>query len=208
VSTTSPTLDQLGPVSPELALVDPELRRRLLAIGQETTARLPNWAPGPREHLHPEAEEEPVASGDRGERAALLPPRRRATYLTLVVAASMIAFVLGAKLAAPSSLGWPAAPAFGSQAQMTPPSNRLASIEAGASELAWARSAGASGYEVAIDRGGRTVFDARTTAPEIFLTPSEQAAIPRGSLTWFVWPLQTSGQAGPPVVQSKLVLDP
>jgi hypothetical protein len=192
-------------VSPELALVDPVLRRRLLAALEEP--------PSPSEDARPERETGPgeAVPADPRERdltAAVSPatPPQRRVRLGVVAAASAAAFVLGAKFARPSYINPQPQTGSAASAGRSSPTN-TGGPRSEALMLAWTAANGATGYEVAIFAGHRRVFAADTGAPSLSLSaPLAQTLLPLGPLTWEVWPIRARALARTPIVQSRLTL--
>ena len=194
-------LDRQGPVSPELALVDPALRRRLLqGLAQERLGPAARSGPSPS----PVAQfPDHAAQADaRSEPGKVRPPEPR-VGLVVVVIASVVAFVLGAKFAgspelSPAQVG----AAYAAQLPAAPRPSHV--LSPGLQRLAWAPVAGADGYEVAIYHGGRRVYDVRTAVPTLELSSSVWRDLPRGVLAWYVWPTRNGVRDASPVVRSLL----
>jgi hypothetical protein len=199
--------DRLGPVSPELALVDPELRKRLQALEQ---ARCSVLRPPPRLRKAAEPPEDnapdgqlQVASGPR-----TIPFSRGRPGLTVVALACAAAFVLGAKVAGPSDLTPAQATGSASTAQLLPPSDLRGTVNRSPQRLAWAPVAGATGYEVALYKESNRVFVTHTTLPSVELSRTVRQTLPHGLLAWYVWPIRAGLRDPSPVVRSQLSLAP
>jgi hypothetical protein len=198
--------DRLGPVSPELALVDPALRRTLQGMAQESTRPVLS-RPSPRPMLVGQSAEG-RGQADAPPASTRIPPSERRVGLVVVVIASAVAFVLGAKFAGSSELR-PAqvASAYASQlpaSQLPAPPQASHTLSGGSQRLEWAPVVGADGYEVAIYREGRRVYEARTPVPRLELSPSVRQELPRGILAWYVWPTRRGVRDGSPNVSSFL----
>jgi hypothetical protein len=201
-------------VSPELVLVDPELRARLLSAGLDPRARAgagslrddpPRPQPGPAS-THVQAE-----AGKRRSWEAVAAPYG-------VLLAMLIANGVGALPDPGSSKPVVLQPAPTGQvapAATQTPSVGLRPPAAGGSRgrvvqrrLVWAPVPGVSSYEVALYRGARRVFDART--PDAAIELGVGAAGPRtvaaGTYLWFVWPLRGGRRDGSAIVSSHLQL--
>jgi hypothetical protein len=192
-------------VSPELVLVDPVLRKRLLRIAQEGDDRAAEVGPfwhgaATRSSASPLLSQAALPVPEAAPlRAARRPPR-----LALVGLASAAAFVLGAKLAGPSYVEPPQAiastAAGGHASSIAPP----ATVSGQTRLLSWAPVSGATGYDVAIySRTGR-VFAAQTSVPEVAVSLSGGIRRPAGPLIWYVWPVRAGVRAATPIVQSEL----
>ena len=198
--------DRLGPVSPELALVDPVLRKRLQAL--ELARPLGERTPRP---WTPEAAEPPGSDGPNGQLDAAREPRTIAISLgrpglTVLAVASVVAFVLGAKLADPAALTPARVSESASRAQLLPPNDLRGTVDRISQRLAWAPVAGATGYQIAFYHGSDRVFLAHTILPRVDLSPAVRQALPRGSLVWYVWPTRAGHRDSSPVVHSPLPL--
>jgi hypothetical protein len=198
-------LDRDELVSPELALVDPVLRRRLLAIGEEF-ARTSAEPAGTPAAAAPRAA--PALVGAQPDPAVPGPvpvdvPQRR-VGLGVVAVASTVAFVLGAKVAGPSSLSANQAPGA-APARLSSLADR-GSVDPAAQRLAWPAVRGATGYEVAIYGDRRRVFASQTASPSLRLAPAMQRSLPRGPLTWYVWAIRAGVRDTTAVVESPLSL--
>ncbi len=200
-----PDLTEL--VSPELALVDPVLRRRLQALAP---------TPPPLHQAPPRvARAAGSAGGDTPEEALRTADEPRTTHISFgrvrlggIALASCIAFVLGAKLAGPADLTATQATPSASAAQLSPPNDLRAAVDRSVQRLAWAPVAGATGYEVAFYKGGDRVFHSQTPRPWVDLSGAVRQALPPGSLTWYVWPTRCGLRDATPVVRSQLSLNP
>jgi hypothetical protein len=176
-------------VSPELVLVDPVLRRRLLAAAQESarteTELAATRAPTARRTAGavsggPEAPPAPAS-------APVNAPKRRIS-LGVVAVASTVAFVLGARLAHPSYVAPPRATPAAAPAEGAPSPWPGSTVPPGAMTLTWAPVGHAVGYEVAVYSARGRIFAAQTLTPAVDLPISVRRAA--GPLTWYVWPVR------------------
>ena len=203
----------LGPVSPELALVDPELAERASAL-------LPD-APG-------------IRIAGRRETIELIPfsvpaiPARRRVRPALAIAAVLLgaALVAGigsgvalsvldrepaAKSSAPVAVPTtpPTHPSPAPRPPTTPPS-RSGSNVVEQPRFVWPAEPGVERYRVALFRSGQQVFerDVRTTAlelPRAWTHEGRRYGLERGTYRWVVWPLFGSGERarlGPAIVSA------
>ena len=74
-----------------------------------------------------------------------------------------------------------------------------------ARNFAWAPVAGATGYDVEIQRDGTIVYSTRTTVPHIrvparWTRGAESLSLTPGTYHWYVWPLKGSDRRNPAVV--------
>jgi hypothetical protein len=218
-------------VSPELALIDPALRDRLLAAGTaqpfELGARV--GAAGPAKPVQAALDAREVR---RAARSAT-----RVHPAALCAAALILAFAAGAFVSpdpvrtagarnssAPSALpvgrsrsfappaitsafALPGAPTPGSKA-IAP---RAAGPGTGERRFAWAPAAGASAYEVALYKGNVLVFGRFTREPAIEIPvrrprPGASPSVAPGTYEWYVWPIRAGVRDAVAVVRSRLVL--
>jgi hypothetical protein len=203
-------VDFLGPISPELVLVDPDLAPRARAllpelpwtrVAQRTsgqTAAIPARAPAATAS-HPLRAWHAVAAG--------------AVLVVVLVLAGLLArggsdpesagsspqSTTATRPPATKPKPAPRAPAGPVKAPITPP------------RFVWAAQAGASGYRVALYRKGSQVFeeDVRTAALELSPSWSYDGhfyRLQRGTYRWIVWPLFGQGagaRKGAPIVSAQ-----
>ena len=184
------------PVSPELVLVDPELRQRLAALPEAPLFVLP-----------PATVRRP---------APAVAERRRSRTMT---AALVLALLAGAAagigvehLASPLLAGGSsiaadvAVPAEPTLPPPSPPTTTAPPTAAAAPRsFAWAPVPGAAAYAFELRRGGDIAFTTTTKAPTVRLP----VLIP-GNYRWIVWPLVGGRDAqhrGPAVVNAQLHVD-
>ena len=191
-------------VSPELALVDPVLRQRLLSLAGECT---PVQIPPP-----PPSRTRCAVQLRHGASWGLAPRRPGFTLPSAAAGRWSSPSRLRSRSCSgrssrvrPSSARRRSAWASASQLPVAP---RLHVLSRGSQRLEWAPVAGADGYEVAIYRGGQRVFAAHTPVPRLDLAWSVRRELPRGILAWYVWPTRKGGieDTSPfhPVVRSLL----
>ncbi len=184
------------PVSPELALVDPELRRRLIA-------ELSEVLPGQRLELAASD----VATGKPG------PPvdasTRRSSLHRAIAKLVLLPVVASLGYVAVTLITPPDGPTFGGAVvhSVDPPS---AAVEL-RRDLAWAPVAGATAYETALYAGGHRVFLARSRKPTVEIeirSPSSHgpASVAPGTYDWYVWPVRGGQRSVVAIVRTRLVL--
>lgn len=192
----------LGPMldprelSPELALVDAELRAAALASDWQ-----PHWETGPPARIVPLGPAPQV-------------PRRRLrgalTGLAATVAAAALTFgalelisVLHHSDSPAQSAPTQSAPV---QSAPVPAATKSAPVQpppaqpAPGRELAWAPAPNAHGYRILVRDGSRVLVDTVTSEPRIRLD------LPAGTYRWWVWPLAADKSRSPAIVQASLVL--
>jgi hypothetical protein len=177
------------PVSPELALVDTDLRERLAAV--PAPAAVAESAPEVADH----------------RRATAPEPRRRRGRVR-------VGLTLAAALAA---CGVVAAAGFGVFAS-TPPAEPTGALPFAAGprgrDFAWAPAARAVGYDVEIRRRGAVIYSASTTEPRLHLPNRWMHAggavtLSAGTYTWYVWPVVGTGATrarGPAIVATTFTI--
>ncbi len=184
----------LGPVSPELALVDPELAERARALLPET--------PGPR--LESRESDRPIAlrlvSPPVQRRPA---PWARTTISRVVAVVAISAFALGWTMATnasedePALRSLPPRPAGSPTVPRSPaappakPSQPSRLLEP--PRFVWPADPDADGYRVALFRGSRKVFERDVKESALQLPPSwtfdgRLQSLRRGTYRWVVWP--------------------
>jgi hypothetical protein len=206
-------------VSPELALVDPELGRvaRLLladspeALRAPPSSTVPIGTPFFARLTHGEAVRDPVR--EHGSRRLLISVAA-ATMLALLLfdvrvqvgerpaAADSSAFAPGAGSAAPAPTG-PVSVPRPSRASSKKP------FRATDRKFAWAAVSGASGYHVEFFRGSTRVFADETTGP-LLTVPAQwsldgsRRSLRPGTYRWYVWPIVGDRRQSHAVVQATL----
>ena len=205
-------------VSPELALVDPELRRtaRALLVSPEAphappSSPVPIGTPLFGRRTGGEAVRSPVKE-HRSRR--LLISVAAATMLALLLfdvrvevgerpaAADPSAFAPGAGSAVPAPTGPVSVPRSGRASSKKP-------FRATDRRFAWAPVSGASGYHVEFFRGSTRVFADDTTDP-LLTVPAEwkldgsKRALRPGTYRWYVWPMIEGRRQPHAVVQATL----
>jgi hypothetical protein len=207
-------------VTPELALVDPELNAW-------ARARLPDSRSEPpraraaltvAEVLQPDFRAIPPPEVPAWE----LPSRRRRGRLFLVtsIAAALAAGLVLADVKvevgktpaaandAPRVLAVAGPPVT---VERPPADTRPAQSGPLPRRFAWAPLAGATGYHVEFFRGSKRVFAADTQAAQIDVPAAwhlggRTQALEPGAYRWYVWPVTPVGRAHEALVQAKLVV--
>jgi hypothetical protein len=198
------------PISPELALVDPELRRRSLAC-------LPDqpWI----------AFVQPAAPRDAAPVPGSPPkPRRLASRLAVaaVCVAAVIAALIAVELTRPAPTveevppAAPAVPASAQTAAVPRASHPVRGVEGRGRqrEFAWAPVPGAASYRFALARGATQILSARTPEARIDIPPfwrfrGRDYRLRPGTYRWAVRPaFRAQGRIryGKPVVSSRLTV--
>lgn len=189
-------------VSPELALVDPELRKRLILQEAAAEASLPLLgAGGGRDDVR----HEDAAARSRARMAL---PLAATVLIAVGVAVTVVRMhdravhrAAGRPPAASVSPRTNAAPVTSAKAARRPP-------RTSGREFAWAPVKSADAYEVEILRNGTIVFSATTTASHIHVPArwrrhGRALTLATGLYHWYVWPVarHSSGNVrGPAVV--------
>ena len=224
----SQELDHSYAVSPELALVDPELaawaRTRLPdpvdALAAQAFRRLTAVPSG---EPHPAA-----ATRDRSEKGGVrvLVGVAAALVVTLLLADVRVEVgKTGASAEAPLAPGEPPqALATGAQSQQgaaprgsssttVPPSANPSPPATQPRQLAWAPTPGAEGYHVELYRDNTRIFVAETQRPVVILPArwtlnGTVRTLAPGDLRWYVWPLVDGRRATSAIVQATLTIPP
>jgi hypothetical protein len=192
-------------VSPELALVDPELASELRA----------GFAPPPR---RPPPLDVP---GARIRVPAPVPPATPAWRGVAVASAIVVAvFVLvdlhvggrnePASGVETTQLG--TVPPSTGQSQTTPKSGNPTPAAPASRRFAWAPVSGASGYEIAFFRGRSRVFFGRSsraalTLPARWRISGRRESLKPGRYRWYVWPIVAGKRSSTAVVRATLEVD-
>ena len=206
-------------VSPELALVDPELaaaeRERLPAIAtwkplRTGSSRGVGVAAGSTAQTHPAR----AATRDRVMRRTMHSRRGLAGIAT---ATALILLLLDVRVevgrspasaerqpstSSPSVVGGSPSPTPATPRRPRSPLPR---------RFAWAPVAGADAYDVELFLGAQRVLSRRTTTPQLDIPPSWQYlgrrfTLVRGTYRWYVWAVASGKRAATAVVQSRLVV--
>lgn len=206
------------PVSPELALVDPELRDRARAV-----LPLPVERPAAvRVAVVPPAPPAPAAA----PRDAA-PPRERSCVVPSLLAglAGALVVALAATFSGPPDYRLPAVPSGGgaplepslpggtdaTAPAPAPPTGPAASVPARRpAPLSWQAVPGAAAYEVVVRRGSRIVLVARTGEPRLVLPArwrfdGRELALEPGVYRWSAW-ATNAGEPGRPAGAGTLVV--
>lgn len=201
ISPPQRTLTGMEFVSPELALVDPELRRHLLAIERRSPFHGGGNRPG-RALVEPAEERREPETRDARARRAVLSLQWR-TAIAIVIVLTCVSFVLGAKLAGSPAEPLPASPSdtqsinqsIISPGRIHETGRPLAGRTSAAMDrpLAWKPVPEATSYEVAIYRNGVRVFHSFSVSPRLDV-PSSVIRIGGdgrpATFTWNVWPIR------------------
>jgi hypothetical protein len=210
--------DLFGPISPELALVDPELAPRARAL-------LPEF-PG----IRFAARAKPAPHAPLRRAAGVFDRRDPRMLAGVAVVIALALAVVGAAVLAGGGHRQPTTSAASAPRVTTPPPVRQPSPKAkptpsrapatagGAAitppRFVWPVVPRVSGYRVALFRGGAQVFEQDVTVPALALSQSwtyqgRFHRLQRGAYRWIVWPLFGKGTAtrtGPPIVSAQYVV--
>jgi hypothetical protein len=202
----------LGPMSPELVLVDPELAARARALlPEEAGVRIPR-----------RDRDEPIPLGLARPPLERRVPWRLVTALA-VASVAIAAFGLGWSTASGTSEDEAALQSSPPVAAPTPastvpqrpvgpgtkakPSRSKPPLVA--PRFVWPAQSGADGYRVAFFLSGRKVFERHVTQPALQLPSSwrfkgRSERLTRGTYRWVVWPtFGTSKRLGPAIVSAQ-----
>jgi hypothetical protein len=191
------------PVSPELALVDTDLRARLAAV------------PGPPEAPPPVAVDDPAPEVAGHRRATAPKPRRRRGHVRvgLAFAAALAACGVVAAAGFGVFVSTPPAETTGAAAP-TVAIPQPSAASPGGRDFAWAPAAQAVGYDVEILRGGAVLYSKSTTAPRLHLSnrwtyAGRAITLSPGTYRWYVWPVvrtDASRARGPAIVATTFTI--
>jgi hypothetical protein len=205
-------------VSPELVLIDPDLRERL-----RSSAR-PAWE-FPSEERTIEQPHSCECDGANGASssstvvsmlALLLAGRTRAALIVAAATSAAVGLVFSLATHVPSAAFSP------SRSEQTPlPANHARThkprhegslpdrpsnaAHVTGQSVAWAPSPEATGYKVELFRKGVRVFAARTAGTSMIL-PTGTRRLPAGTYTWYVWPVVRGHRDQAAIVSSPLVI--
>ncbi len=222
-------------LSPELALVDPELARLARPRLYDPGAFIPVSSPAsiapplrpPSPVVATVVEPGPPPAGTRN--------RRRVAILG-VVALVGVGGVLGWSLAREDTLPQRVSPAAAPKPAVGTPLTKGAEKKAAGKKeagkkkaappaasatpkaaiqtFAWAPAPRAGRYELQLFRGADQILVERTTAPRLSVGPTWRFAgrtfrFRAGTYRWYVWALDADGaQVGKPLVQARLTIEP
>lgn len=188
----------LGPVSPELALVDPELASRARALLPEPAAA---WLSCERDSIQAPLRLEVVRPPTP---ARAWPPRAVAIAVaaTVAAAAGLTATFVGREASPPRTatptLGAPpvapiAAPSSAPRSTATAPA-RATGANGATPSFVWPAREGAKGYRVALFHDGGQIFERDVTAtrlemPSGWTYEGRSYELSPGTYRWVVWPL-------------------
>ena len=202
----------IEPVSPELALVDPELAERASAL-------LPD-APGIRiAGRHETIELLPFSIPALPARSRITPALASATVLVALGVAGLAWWMapavfpgepvveFGTPVVAPTV---PPTPASSPTQSPTAPTPQSGSPVTEPPRFVWPAAPGALGYRVALYRAGVQIFerDVSSTAlefPASWTYGGRLQSLTRGTYQWIVWPLVAlnPARAGKPIVSAR-----
>jgi hypothetical protein len=196
--TVEPQAMSDDPVSPELALVDPSLRDRLI-LEQVVT--------------EDEAGEFGRASDvTAGVDGGWSPQRRRTIVVAAAVVLTVAAICLGVALFMTHGRDAAAPDASKAAASASP----TASLKGGPGgrDFAWAPVKGALRYDIQIRRAGEIVYSTTTSVPHVRIPGRWQRRgrtflLSSGTYRWYVWPVLASGahnRRGPAVVATTVTV--
>ena len=204
---TAPS-DSEDAVSPELALVDSELRSRLAASERAV------WEPGRTSSSAPA-----VASALT---AAAEPRRHRRRVVLLAVLASAAIAVAAFALARDrrgtrdtgASDAAPAAPASAGSARSATSALGSGLGASAGRNFVWAPAHGAVRYDIEIVRTGTVVFSEVTTVPHVHIPVTWRLGgrletLAPGTYHWYVWPVTPAGRTirhGPAIVATTFIV--
>lgn len=206
---------ELHPISPELALVDPELARAARALLPDR----PRFAsdPVPLDELVFDG----VVLAELREAASEPVSRRRlGRLLSLTV---LLALGVGLTLlVGPTSTPTPTRSAASERAVAVPstpaqkpaPSAPVHAAPLPGQTFVWVAAPGTSAYEFQLFRSGERIYRARVAQPRLVLPgrwrqDGRPHALVPGDYRWYVWPVstQTKRKASAATVQAKLVVE-
>lgn len=215
-------------VSPELALIDPELAANereslpvpvaLLALAEPQARALAHNdgpAPEPSPRASPETETRREAPGRR--------QRRRSLPILAGVAAAIVATLLlldvrvvvgPSRALVEPAIRDPEVAAIPSKPRSLPQklpnsSKPPSSPKPQTRRFAWVPVKGATGYLVEIHEGSRLIFARETTRPEVVVPRTWNSsgtthALRPGQYRWYVWPIESGRRSTRAVVQATL----
>ena len=205
------TSTDLGPISPELALVDPELAEAARArlperpSPAEATAPPPSPPPEVAPEERPRDRLEPVADDRRGPRSWL----RTIVVVGVVTVAGTSAMLARSGRATDdeavtSVTARPPAPATPTTPLSSPPTGET---------FVWAPTPDTRSYEFQLFRGAERIFRARVSEPRLVLPQrwvheGYSESLTPGSYRWYVWRNPTTSRGtSAAIVQARLVVE-
>lgn len=193
----------MSTITPELALIDPELAAAARALLPEPGAFRPAWSTRGQSGSTPGAPLTPPATLE----SVTPKPRRgrRRTALAVVGVLPVVAAALALTVmrSAPDSTG------FGTTAEEAATSLAASRQTGGGRTYAWPDVPGARVYHVTLVRDRRPFFETTTTTPALELPPALE--FPPGRYTLSATPQSESSSsepAGRPVIEETFVVEP
>jgi hypothetical protein len=206
----------LGPVSPELAMVDPELRRRLIAMEAARPLRPTRTRPTAAGPGH--SQETWVSGVDmKGVSLAL------GALVAVLAVAAVIGDTFPAGRADPGAAAPPPTTTRPAHVVQLVPTHRAKAPNPGkppqatrttpaveVRRFAWVPAAGADGYLVALYKGNTRVFHALTRSASIDIrvasTGAAAGSVRPGRYEWYVWAVRHGQRQPAALVRSQLDL--
>ena len=202
---------ELEPLSPELALVDPELAR----AARELLPDRPRFAAHAAvpavfvERL--DHRSEPTPGGRLGRFLSVAALVALGAMLTLLVGRAPLRPQIRSVAGVEHSTVTPATPV---QRPAKPASSPVHSPPLAGQTFVWVATPGASAYEFQLFQSGERIFRARVAEPRLALPGrwrqnGRPYALVPGDYRWYVWPVssQTKRQSSVAIVQAKLVIE-
>ena len=193
-------------ISPELALVDPELARRARAsLGHH---ELPWHRAGLPAESRVTAAAVPAEQHDAGQRHAEpdpFRPRRNRCLVPSLLSGLLGALIVALAISFKSTPGYymPPVPSTDSGATIQPPAVTTptttgATAPSGGIRISWKPAREAVGYEVALSRGSRTLYRAYSLQTSLEIPArwsfrGREYVLAPGVYKWLVWPVRAAG---------------
>lgn len=217
---------ELYPISPELALIDPELARAARALLPDR----PRFAavPVPLDEVvfdevalveRLDAPSQPVRRGRLGRLLTLAGLLGLGVGLTLLVGPAptqtQVSPQTRSAAGAERAAAIPSTPSPQAQRPATSaPSAPVHAAPLPGQTFVWVAAPGSSAYEFQLFRSGEQIYRARVTQPRLVLPgrwrqDGRPHALVPGDYRWYVWPVstQTKRKASVATVQAKLVIE-
>ncbi len=207
---------ELHPISPELALVDPELARAARALLPDVPLVAAHAAVPAAIVERLDTGLAPLPRGRLGRLLSVAGLIALGTLLTLGVGAAptrqQAQSVAGAARAAATPTATPTPTPVEKAAKPATPAALHAPALAGQT-FVWVAAPGASGYEFQLFRSGERIFRTRVVKPRLVLPgrwrqDGRPYSLVPGDYRWYVWPVssQTKRQSAVATVQAKLAI--